>query len=290
MIFLFPVEHPESDSRFVERVEADSLESAYNLLRQRMGTSADAQLCNIGDPTIEREIPFVHLHSHSTYRIYVLIDPRDMRIRYVGITSKPLKNRYNHHIYNANAGKKGHRHAWIRVLLSLSLKPIVQEVEITDDVDREAYWIAQLLAHGHQLTNECKGGYGFGGMKGRHHSEETKRKIGQAHLGRKYRLGQKNTAESKEKSRISNTGLKRTEETCENIGKSQKKLWSDPEYHQKMIEKRKEQGKIAREMGTTSNALKLKWQNPEFRAKMLEVRRKQGQEKRLKNQNKEVKS
>ena len=84
--------------------------------------------------------------------------------------------------------------------------------------------------------------------------------------------------------------MKRTEETCENIGKSQKKLWSDPEYHQKMIEKRKEQGKIAREMGTTSNALKLKWQNPEFRAKMLEVRRKQGQEKRLKNQNKEVKS
>lgn len=80
--------------------------------------------------------------------------------------------------------------------------------------------------------------------------------------------------------RESNLGQKRTSETSKNIGESQRKLWSDPAYKAKMIEKRKKQGKIAKETGLASLALKKKWQDPVYREKMVAVRKLQGEKQR----------
>ena len=58
--------------------------------------------------------------------------------------------------------------------------------------------------------------------KGRKHSEETKRKIGQAHLGNKYCLGLSPSEETREKLRIANTGKKHSEETKRKISEFNK--------------------------------------------------------------------
>lgn len=58
--------------------------------------------------------------------------------------------------------------------------------------------------------------------KGRKLSEETKRKIGLAHLGNKYSLGHICSEETKEKLRVASTGKKHTEEAKRKISESNK--------------------------------------------------------------------
>lgn len=89
--------------------------------------------------------------------VYVLVDPRDSRIRYVGKTNWP-EERFKQHLtdirltYTSNDNKK----AWVRELLALGLKPLMIILEqCTDDtVDhREWYWLALLKKAGADLLN-----------------------------------------------------------------------------------------------------------------------------------------
>lgn len=133
--------------------------------------------------------------------IYVLIDPRDGLVKYVGKASHP-RARLADHISNAHR----HRHRcarWIQHLKADGLVPrmVVIESNPRDWRAAEKQWIAFWRNLGRPLTNLAEGGYGSDGYV---MTDEAKVKIssalkahcatpeGQAHIARIARRGADN--------------------------------------------------------------------------------------------------
>lgn len=113
----------------------------------------------------------------NKFKVYYLIDPRYPNIiRYVGITSKDLKNRLYEHVKCAKRGRKLYVSDWIRNILNENIKPEILLLEDNinkDDIfNKEQYWINIYLSD--SLTNLTKGGEGCFRYK---HSEKTRQKI-----------------------------------------------------------------------------------------------------------------
>jgi GIY-YIG catalytic domain-containing protein len=110
--------------------------------------------------------------------IYVLIDPRDNRVRYVGASVKPHK-RLNLAI------AKAEKRTWFLELESLNLRPTLQIIETVNDDDswtaRERYWISYYRSMYNDLTNVSDGGPGAYGVK---RSDETRAKMSAAQIGK----------------------------------------------------------------------------------------------------------
>jgi len=86
--------------------------------------------------------------------IYVLVDPLNNQVRYVGKTWQP-KTRIKTHIREAQRMKFA-KDVWISSLISRGKLPILIVVETTsvEFVDsRERYWIAKCITDGCNLTN-----------------------------------------------------------------------------------------------------------------------------------------
>jgi hypothetical protein len=144
-------------------------------------------------------------------KIYSLQDENG-NIRYIGKTSRSLKERFSAHLLEARNGIKNHRCNWIRSIISNGKWPspfLIGEVE-GDGCKEEIAWIAYFRVEGVNLVNETKGGEGMTGWKpsketcrkmseagkGRIFSEEHKRKIGEAHKGNKNNLGRRHSPET----------------------------------------------------------------------------------------------
>lgn len=113
--------------------------------------------------------------------VYVLADPRDGEIRYVGITSRTLEQRLTEHYY---AQSNDYRGKWLSKLRNIGLKPIMRLLQtfITEDaLKAEIYWIKYFKDTGCKLINGTLGGEG---ALGRFHSKETKAKISESHKGK----------------------------------------------------------------------------------------------------------
>jgi DNA-binding CsgD family transcriptional regulator len=92
--------------------------------------------------------------------IYTLSDPFTKNVRYIGKTNC-IKKRLNSHICKSNLLKNTHKNNWIKNLLSVNSKPIIEiidEVSINEWEFWEKYWIAQFKAWGFKLTNLTDGG------------------------------------------------------------------------------------------------------------------------------------
>lgn len=109
----------------------------------------------------------------SVSTIYVLIDPRDNEIRYVGKTNQKLRSRLLKHLRDKN---RGHRHNWIAKLQRFGLQPRIeklQEVPCGCSASAEIYWIAYFRSLGCNLVNDTDGGEGMCGYK--HTPEQIER-------------------------------------------------------------------------------------------------------------------
>lgn len=107
--------------------------------------------------------------------IYALIDSRTNEIRYIG-KSKNIEVRLKAHINESIKGRKSHKCDWIRQLLNLELRPILQILEECDEdnwKEREQYWIKYYKERGCKLTNLTEGGDGVNGYIA---TEETRNK------------------------------------------------------------------------------------------------------------------
>lgn len=64
------------------------------------------------------------------HSIYALIDPRTLSEMYIGRTEDPLPDRLNSHLSSARCGEMQNTALllWLRELLSLGLRPIIEEV------------------------------------------------------------------------------------------------------------------------------------------------------------------
>lgn len=96
--------------------------------------------------------------TNRYYQIYALVDPRDNAICYVGKTDD-VQYRYYQHVHNMGGGKQ--ERLWIKELKKLGLSPLLQILEtisVSDDahiviLQRERYWIDELVCAGAPLTN-----------------------------------------------------------------------------------------------------------------------------------------
>jgi len=191
----------------------------------------------------------VRMNTQTTF-IYALLDPRTQVVRYIGKSDNP-KRRLSQHLRSASWSSPFgiHRLNWIRSLLREGVKP---KLEIIDEVSQTewqaveaAYVIFYRDEEGCDLVNTQPGGIGPGSGKdnpifGRHHTLETRLKIGAAHKGRPKSaeqranqsaatMGEKNPRFGKhlsEQTRLkisaSNSGKKRSPETRAKISESKR--------------------------------------------------------------------
>ena len=111
----------------------------------------------------KREVFYLYLcpkDKDTMVKIYVLKDPRNNSIRYVGATITSLNKRLTGHIWDAKNLKGTRKINWINQLLQLRLKPIIELIEETEDwIVREKYWIAYYKQRT-ELVNTTSGGEG----------------------------------------------------------------------------------------------------------------------------------
>lgn len=94
--------------------------------------------------------------ENRVHHIYVLVDPRDSRIHYVGRTHQP-KLRLRGHLADARNGKATpKRTKWIQRLAEQGLAPVMVTVELCrwpEAKEREIFWIKLLRKHKAELYN-----------------------------------------------------------------------------------------------------------------------------------------
>lgn len=95
-------------------------------------------------------------------KIYALLDPFTLEIRYVGKTNRKLETRLREHIYDCiRRPRSSHKVKWINMLISNNAIPmikILESTEICNSESREKYWIEKLTLEGKDLTNCTEGG------------------------------------------------------------------------------------------------------------------------------------
>lgn len=96
------------------------------------------------------------LFKNTTY-VYELIDPRNNKVAYIGITND-LKERFSGHLYNESSNPK--KFNWIKKLRALNLKPTMRIIATTSTRDQaEEIEIRTIKAYGlSNLKNLTPGG------------------------------------------------------------------------------------------------------------------------------------
>lgn len=163
----------------------------------------------------------------ATVFIYALVDPVTGWVRYVG-KAVNLKERFRKHL--AQLKKRTYKTHWIRGLVSRGFKPVLQVLDLVPENDWQRWeraHIARLKELGCPLTNGTDGGDGcvlrgednpnFGKCGeqhpgfGKNLSLEVRKKISQAHLGKRQ------TEAAKQKIGDANRGRKASSETREKM-------------------------------------------------------------------------
>lgn len=165
----------------------------------------------------------------TKYLIYGLVDPMTHQLRYIGKSERGLLRPAQHSMDSYLKRDQTHKGNWVRNLVATGLRPSVVVIQELPDKDilpeAEAFWIAYFKTMSCPLTNHCQGGLGFTGK----HTEETKKKISMARLGRrasdetkkkmsavmmghKYALGHRASDETRKKMSAAQMGRKTSED------------------------------------------------------------------------------
>ena len=131
----------------------------------------------------------------ATTFIYLLIDPRDAAIRYVGKTNN-LRLRYARHLGDGKRCAADHKSRWIASVLRDGLKPIMSVVEECDARvwrEREKFHADRAKAAGCDLTNSKECGYGFDP------TPEVREKMSAAKRGRPFFAGRTHSDEARKR-------------------------------------------------------------------------------------------
>lgn len=108
----------------------------------------------------------------SQTKIYVLIDPDLLKVRYIGITCQSLIDRLDNHIHDAKYRESDnyHKARWINSLLSKNKKPIIRQIKLCNTrVEAEEIESQLILKYKqkHNLVNISEGNGEFT-SKGQH--------------------------------------------------------------------------------------------------------------------------
>lgn len=97
------------------------------------------------------------MYMKKIFKIYALLE--DETVRYIGVTSRELKQRLYQHIYDGKNKKGTYKINWIKSLLNNNKKPsiiLIEECTENNWQEREKYWIKYYS----NLTNTNEGGLG----------------------------------------------------------------------------------------------------------------------------------
>lgn len=130
-----------------------------------------------------------------TILIYLLRDPRNSQVKYVGKTVQKIRDRLTTHIREAKRNDKSPKDKWILEVISNDFEPIIEIIEQAQEEnwqERERYWIVEYYNQGCELTNRTDGGEGLHGHK---FSKEHRKKLSKVLVGNKRALGYKHPKE-----------------------------------------------------------------------------------------------
>ncbi len=189
--------------------------------------------------------------------IYTLSCPLTGEVRYVGKTNNP-KIRFKNHC--EERWRKNRKSNWIKSLRSRSLKPVMEIIEECPEdswEDSERFWISYLNFLGCNLTNSNSGGDGATLI-----SEETRRRLSEAHAGKRQTAetiekrvkkirGTIQNAQWVAKRSMSMRGKKRSKESRRKQSQSRMGLLPSQEHRDKL-----------------SHAMKRYMKNPEVRLRL----------------------
>lgn len=136
--------------------------------------------------------------------IYVLRDPRDSRVRYVGCAIDTAKRLKGHWTQSTTGDSDAAR--WVRELRTVNLRPLLEVVAVVNAEhweSEERRWVAHFREDGCDLLNSTDGGAGAPGWSA---SARTRERMSNV------RTGVKQSESSKEKTRSKLLGMKRTPE------------------------------------------------------------------------------
>lgn len=91
-------------------------------------------------------------------KIYILVDPNTLKIRYIGITRQKLKDRLDNHIHDSKYRSEWnwHKSRWINKLLLNNQKPIIRLLKICKDREEAEFLEEDLInkyKQKHNLVN-----------------------------------------------------------------------------------------------------------------------------------------
>jgi hypothetical protein len=149
--------------------------------------------------------------------VYTITDPRDLQVKYVGITTN-IKNRFSKHNSTKQSKEGILKRNWILKLKKLQLNPIfdiIDEGNIEYCQNAETNYIKLYKSFGAKLKNQLKTGFLF------EHTEITKKKISDKNKGRKNTLEQINNLKNRQNLNYW-SNKKFTEEHINNISLNRK--------------------------------------------------------------------
>lgn len=114
-------------------------------------------------------------------KIYLLIDPENLKIRYIGITCQTLTDRLGNHIHDAkyHPDVNYHKANWICSLLAKGQKPIIRQLKLCSTREEAEQIEASLIVKykdKHNLVNIAEGNGEFT-SKGQHSASEINSRI-----------------------------------------------------------------------------------------------------------------
>lgn len=159
-------------------------------------------------------------------KIYALVEPITLEIKYIGKTKQELSKRLYAHIHESKSSNTK-KNKWIKSLINKNLKPKIEEIDFVPESEWEfweMYWISQFKAWGFELKNTDEGGKG--------QSSEFMKKNNP--------MFKKENREKISKSLQGNTfakGFKHTEETKKKVKNNHARFWKNKKRNQRTIDK-----------------------------------------------------
>lgn len=208
--------------------------------------------------------------------IYVLKDPHTNAVRYVGKTVRTLKTRLQAHVARS-AALKTHKDCWIRGLMALDLRPLIESIEVVEGAEwgeREIFWIAHFRAIGTSLTNQTMGGEGID-AKSLSATWTDERRARQAQITadrNRARTGIGWTPERRQEQCVVRKKAWESQERKSRMSQTMKTIAADPGYREAMSEACKKSWSPARRRAQSEVAKRVN-ADPERKRRQSELMR-----------------
>jgi hypothetical protein len=205
----------------------------------------------------------------TTWTIYLLRDPDDPNVGYVGQTRRKLQTRVRQHM--TEAPRTSNRRArWLRTIIGRGLEPSVESLEICSTAiaanRAEALWIVRCeKRRGMTLTNTAPGGYFVFDEEGR--KAALRRALAHPESRKLKGDASRRNWEAKSKAAKDKWLSSFTPDSRRRQGEKMKAKWADPEWRATTLAKHKAAVTNAEELARKSAASRLVANTPEQRSK-----------------------